>query len=309
MIEFRVLQHALALERHQNFARAAAALNLSQPSLSRSIAGLEQLLGVPLFDRGPKQVVPTVFGRILLERGAELLRGEGELRREIQLLAGLELGTLVIGAAPYPTEISIGSAVARLSSAHPRLKIRVVTGDPDEICRKVLGGEFDVGVASAYAAEGMPRLQLESLSPHAIHLACRAGHPLAALPRPSLATILAFPLVSTLFSSDVAAVVGAFQGAGSIDPESRKFAPAIHVNTLTLARQIALGCDALFPCTDAMIAAELASGSLVKLPFQHPLMKVNQSLITLRDRTLSPATQAFLGVMRDLDLELATGHS
>ena len=93
MIEFRVLQHALALERHQNFARAAAALNLSQPSLSRSIAGLEQLLGVPLFDRGPKQVVPTVFGRILLERGAELLRGEGELRREIQLLAGLELGT------------------------------------------------------------------------------------------------------------------------------------------------------------------------------------------------------------------------
>lgn len=75
-IELRLLRHALALARHGNFARAAGALNLTQPSMSRSIAALESLLGVPLFDRTNKGITPTAFGRILLECGEAVLQRE-----------------------------------------------------------------------------------------------------------------------------------------------------------------------------------------------------------------------------------------
>jgi hypothetical protein len=116
-IELRLIRHAIAVGQHGNFARAAEALHLTQPSLSRSIASLEDQLGVPLFDRTPKGVTPTPFGRVLLERGETVLRREADLRREIALLAGLETGSLVISAAPYMDEVLIARAIGRMAAA------------------------------------------------------------------------------------------------------------------------------------------------------------------------------------------------
>ena len=105
-IDLRLLGHAVALAHHRSYARAAKTLHVSQPTLSRGITGLEQSLGVRLFDRGRGGVVATSFGRLLLERGAALLAGEVALRREIQQLAGLEAGELVVGAGPFSAAIS-----------------------------------------------------------------------------------------------------------------------------------------------------------------------------------------------------------
>ena len=308
MIELRLIRQALALQRHQNFARAAHALNLTQPSLSRSIALLEDAVGVRLFDRGPKQVVPTVFGEILLERGAEMLRAETELVREIHLLASLETGKLVIGAAPYPTSIFVGSAVARLASAYPKLKLRVITGDADMIMREVQAGECDVGLVAASALEDRPKLKLDLLSSYPMYLACRPGHPLAGVAKPSMATIMQFPLVSSLLGPEAAGLLKGFDRAGQTDPDSGMFRPAIHVNTLALARKIARESDALFPGTAGMLAPDLKAGTLVRLDFHHPIMQLTPGLITLKDRSLSPAAKAFMGEVIKLDGEFQALH-
>ncbi len=92
-IELRLIRYAVALGEHGNYARAAEALKITQPSLSRSIASLEAELGVPLFDRGPKGAVPTAFGRVLIDCGDDVMQREAHLRREIALLAGLEQGS------------------------------------------------------------------------------------------------------------------------------------------------------------------------------------------------------------------------
>ncbi|MBK9674343.1 MAG: LysR family transcriptional regulator, partial [Betaproteobacteria bacterium] len=157
-IELRLLRHAIALGKHRNFARAAEALNLTQPTLSRSIATLEEALGVVLFDRSHKGVTPTPFGRVLLERGEDVVTGEFNLRREIQLLAGLEVGLLAIGAGPYASEVSVAAAVARVANAHPNLQIRVTTSDPVEVVRDVLAQRIDVGVAEVAGPDSDERL-------------------------------------------------------------------------------------------------------------------------------------------------------
>ena len=74
MNDLRLIRLAIALGRHGNFARAAEEMSISQPSLTRGIAALECALGVPLFDRTRKGAIPTVFGRVLLERGESMLR-------------------------------------------------------------------------------------------------------------------------------------------------------------------------------------------------------------------------------------------
>jgi LysR family cyn operon transcriptional activator len=72
-IDLRHMRHALALSEHRNFGRAAERLGISQPTLSRSIQVLEAQIGAPLFDRLPRDVVPTEVGRVFLERATPIV--------------------------------------------------------------------------------------------------------------------------------------------------------------------------------------------------------------------------------------------
>lgn len=303
-IDLHHIRHALALGQYRNFRLAAEALHLTQPTLSRSIATLEEALGVSLFDRSHKGVTPTPFGRVLLERGATLVSGEADLRREIQLLAGLEIGSIAIGAGPYASEISVAVAVARVVDAHPRLRIRFATNDPAEVVRDVLAQRIDVGVAEVSGPDADDRLVVEPLPPHPIVLACRPDHPLAAVSRPSAAQVIAYPLVTTLLRGAAAATAIALGGATAPKSvETADFVPSISVNSLSLARLIARNSNALFPGTAAMIAEDVAAGRLVALDFHVPAMRTNYGLIYLRERTLAPAVQVFIVTLRAVEAE------
>jgi len=303
VIELRLIQHALALGRTRNFARAADALNLTQPSLSRSIAILERELGVQLFDRTRTGVEPTAYGRLLLGQGEALLGREAELRRQLQLLAGLEAGYLVIGAGPYASETSVATAVVRLMAAHPRLRIQIVTTSPLEIVEKVLAGQFDIGVADVGNSDER-RLCLQAFEPHEVHLACRPGHPLAGRRNVTLEQVLAFPLVSSLVRGDAATTASAGGALGGIDPDTGDFTPAIHVNSVSLARRIARDTDALAPGTMAMLAPDVNAGRLTLVDFHLAVMQTRYSLLYLRDRTLAPAAVAFVDIIRGVEAEL-----
>ncbi len=309
MIELRFIRHALALAQHGNFARAAESLCITQPSLSRSIATLERALEVPLFDRRPRCVTPTPFGRVLLELGANLLSREAELRREIRLLAGLEKGSLTVGAGPYASEISVATAIARVVNAHPRLKIQFTTADPAEIVRDVLAERIDVGVAATSGASDDQRLVVETLPSHPIVLACRPGHPLATERQPSLARVHAFPLVTTLLRGAAAATASRLGAGAATTGDGGDFVPPISVNSLTLARLIARDSDALFPATASMIADDLATGLLARIDFAAPAMRTHYGVIYLAGRTLAPAARAFIEALHAVEGEAQQADS
>ena len=304
MIELRLIRHALALGQIGNFARAAESLGLTQPSLTRSIASLEKSLGVKLFDRTRRGVEPTAFGKVFLAQGATLLDGAASLEHRLQALAGLEEGTLVVGAGPYAGEVSVGKTVGRVSAAHPRLRVRIVTLDPEEIIGEIKAGRCDVGIVDVSGLEHERDLTVEALPPHDVVLACRPGHPLTGKAELRMEEVLQFPLVSTLLRGTVASLVGAGSAVGQLDARTGNFSPAIQVNSLSLARQIASGSDALFPGTVSMLAADIAAGRLVRLNFQIPLMRTNYGIVQRRDRTPSPALQLFVSTLRTVEADV-----
>src|SRR5271168_1553420 len=104
MARIRQLEIVSALAQHRNFARAAEALGMSQPNLTRGLKQFEADLGVPIFDR--QGVTPTSFGEIILRYGGKALASFYELTRELALAKGLEVGELRIIAGPYPANIS-----------------------------------------------------------------------------------------------------------------------------------------------------------------------------------------------------------
>lgn len=302
-IDIRLLRQVVALNKHRNFARAAESLHISQPALSRSIAGLEQSLGVPLFDRTPAGVEPTICGQAVIDRGNEILKKEKELRREILLIQGIEVGELSIGAGPFPFEISVSRAVARLITRYPKLQVRINADSPPGIVNRVLSGDIDIGVADIRHCEDIARLTVEQLPEHAIACCCRRGHPLAGKRSLSLGDLLNFPVVGTVMPPALGAILEHSHLVGRINEDTKNFHPAITVDSLSAARNVALGCDALLPIAPGCIAPELASGDLVIVDFNAPWMRNQYGFISRKDRTHSPGALEFMARMREVERE------
>lgn len=98
-MELRVLRYFLTLAREENISRAAEALYITQPTLSRQLADLERELGVTLFERGKKKITLTEEGMLLRRRAEEMIELEDKVGREIRQSEESLGGTVCIGAA------------------------------------------------------------------------------------------------------------------------------------------------------------------------------------------------------------------
>jgi DNA-binding transcriptional LysR family regulator len=302
VLDLRLLHQALVLERHRNFARAAEALHLTQPALSRSIAGLEAVLGERLFDRTHQGVEATAFGRMLLSRARGLVDDAAELERDFQLFRGVHIGTLAVGAAIFPAALSVGQAAGALMGRHPRLNIELSTSDLRTLLDQVLQRKLDLGVMELSMVEGETLLATEALPEHPGCFFCRAGHPLAQLPRPSLKQVLAYPYVGPRLPQRIARDFLQQVKVGRIDADSGDYLPPVKVDTVAVAIEVVLHSDAVGL---APLAPEVRAGRLLALPLRPDWMHTRYGFVYLRDRQLSPAASAFMAEVRAVEAGLA----
>ena len=307
MLDLRLLHQAIILASYRNYARAAQALHLTQPALSRSIAGLEARLGEKLFNRTPRGVVPTAFGELLLVRGRTLLDDSARIEREFNLMRGLEIGELRIGAGAYPAQMSVGRAVGRLTERHPALRVDVMADDLRGIIVALLAGRLDLAVVELSLVAGEPRLVTEKLPAHPGCFYCRAGHPLLAESDPGIARILEFPFVGTRMPPRVAQSFLELARAGSIDRDTGDYLPPIKVDSIRMAKDIVLASDAVAVAPQAFIAEEIAAGRLVVLAARAAWMQTGYGFVALRGVLLSPAAEAFKDEMRRVEDEITAG--
>ena len=116
-LELQQLRQVLALAEHGSFVRAAAALHISQPALSRSIQNLERRFGSDLFLRSSSGAVPTDLGRLYIERARDVLRMADELDREAVSHGNLRTGRVAVGGGPFPADAVLGRAAAKFCRA------------------------------------------------------------------------------------------------------------------------------------------------------------------------------------------------
>jgi DNA-binding transcriptional LysR family regulator len=303
VLDLRLLHQALVLARHRNFARAAEALHITQPALSRSIAGLEAALGEQLFSRTHQGVEPTSFGKMVLERAKSLLDDSNELERDFRLMRGLEIGELRVGAGAYPAELSVGRAVGQLTSCHPSLRIEVAVADLRALAVAVVDRKLDLAVLETSLVEAQPLVATEALPRHPGYFFCRAGHPLAGEKSLTVERILAYPFAGTRMPPRVAEDFLRIAKAGAIDPDSGDYLPPIKVDSISVAKDVVMRSDTVAVAPLAMISAELRAGRLAALPLQLPWMTTGYGFVYLRDRKLSPAAEALMAEVRRVEAE------
>lgn len=304
MLDLRLLHQALILARHRNFARAAEALHLTQPALSRSIASLEAALGERLFDRTRQGVEATAFGRMLLARAQPLVDDAAELERDFRLLRSLQIGELRVGAGPYAAELSVGRAAGRLMGHHPTLRVEVVSSDLRSLVDELLQRKVDLAVIELSLVEAETAIATEGLPEHAVTFYCRSGHPLAQQTATSLDEVLAYPYVGSRLPARVNPDFLQLARVGRIDADTGDYLPPVMVASIQLAKQVVLQSDGVGAAPLALLADEIGAGQLRPLPLRADWMHTRYGFAYLRERQLSPAAQAFMAELRAVEAEM-----
>lgn len=173
----RHIRYLLAVAEHGNFTRAAAALHVSQPTLSLQVRQLEELLGVRLLDRSGRTVRPTDAGAAYLEHARRALIELDAGERAIHDVRDLTRGVLRLAATPTFTAYLVGPLMARFNAMHPGIALRMREMPLDTIEAALASDEVDLGIAfdSVRSAE----LECETLFREKLSLVVGAGHPFA----------------------------------------------------------------------------------------------------------------------------------
>lgn len=306
MITQRRLRHLLSLVEYAHFGRAAAAMNISQPALTKSIQALEAELGVMLLDRKRGAVVLTAFGELVVRRSRALLNAEEDLLREISLLAGLEMGSLRVALGPYPSVVSGYPAMARLLARRPKITVAVHVAGWREVAHQVTAREVDLGLAELSGVEENDQFATESVGQHRGRIFCRPGHPILAAGRVALPALLEFPWMASRIPARIAADLPRMIGrAGKIDALSGDFIPAITIDVPMQIADLLAGSDTLAFASLALMEHDLVAGNVTVVPTSKVAFQANYGFIRLKDRSLTPAALAYMDEVRAVEAGIA----
>ncbi|MBT8039023.1 MAG: HTH-type transcriptional activator IlvY [Xanthomonadales bacterium] len=144
----RTLRHFLNLAETLHFGRAAEAGHVSPSALSRAIQRLEAELGIKLFERSNRQVALTHAGCLFRDYAADALADWDTMRNRILAEATELHGEVSLYCSVTASYSFLFDILARVRRRHPRIEIKLHTGDPEDAISRVLSGSEDIAIAA-----------------------------------------------------------------------------------------------------------------------------------------------------------------
>ncbi|QIY78471.1 LysR family transcriptional regulator [Chromobacterium violaceum] len=146
-MDIRALRYFVELVKCQSFTRAADALFVTQPTISKMVKQLEEELDMPLILREGRSFRLTDAGRVTYERGLDVLSAMNQLKHELADLASLSHGELVVGLPPMVGVAFFAPVVSRYRRRYPQIELKMVEDGALAIENRIKSGELEIGVA------------------------------------------------------------------------------------------------------------------------------------------------------------------
>lgn len=141
------LRYIVAIDRYRNFARAAAELDVTQPTLSALLVKLEDELGVRLFERNNKSVRPTAIGKTVIRQAEAVLNSAARIEETVAEQKGEVSGPLSIGVGPTIAPYLMPRFIKGYTGSYPHVKLTVNEMKGDAIVEALRLGKIDLGIA------------------------------------------------------------------------------------------------------------------------------------------------------------------
>ncbi|MEU5682606.1 LysR family transcriptional regulator [Streptomyces venezuelae] len=186
------LRYFQAVARFEHMSRAAEELRVAQPSLSRTIARLEDDLGTPLFDRQGRRIRLNQYGVVFLAHVDRALSELDDARRALQDARDTAFGRVSVASE---TLLTITHLLGSFRAAYPRANVRLYQSNAEEMDRQLRAGEVDFCVASQTLSG--TNLDSVELAAEEVLLAVPRGHWLDGQDSVTIREIATEPFVTT----------------------------------------------------------------------------------------------------------------
>lgn len=188
------LRTLITIAEQGSLSAAARLLQISQPAVTKQVQRLEQELEAVLLVRGPQQQGTfTAAGERVLAFARETVDHVDALREQLALLKTVRPSSLVLAASTIPGEYLLPGLLAAFRAHYPEVQVRSTIADTDEVARRVLAEEADIGFVGAVPKR--TGLRLERLAADEVVLALPPGHPLAERESVALDDLAGQPLI------------------------------------------------------------------------------------------------------------------
>lgn len=283
----------IAIAETGSFSEAGERLHLTQPAISKRIAGLEQQLGIRLFDRLGRQVSLTEAGRALLPRAYQIINVLDDTRRALVNLSGQISGRLTLATSHHIGLHRLPPLLRAFTRAHPQVSLDIRFLDSEVAYEEVLHGRAELAVITL-APQTREPVRAKAVWHDPLDFVAAPEHPLAQLEHVTL--------------EDVASQPAVFPGENTFTHhivkrlfESRRLTPNISMSTNyleTIKMMVSIGLAwSVLPRT--MLDDQVAA---LRLP--ESLMGRQLGYIFHSERTLSNAAHAFMTLL-DHNADLA----
>jgi len=291
------LRAVVALARFGSFVAAASYLRMSQPGLSRVIQQAEALLGAKLFARGTRSVSQTGAGREFIPVAERLL---GELLAQSQKLRNLDgqlRGQIIISSLMSISHHVLPAALVEFRKLHPKIHIQVREGLASAVHEDVRSGVADFGVGNAIGLN--EAVIAEWVTPEPCYVVLPKSHPLRKAVSLNIRDIAGEPMISMPTDSGLRRTIDVFaNGRGVVLDHS-----IITNQFRSLFDFVASGLGiSIVPAAALPPAGEFP---IVVKPLR-PAMTRRIGILRLAERSLSPASEAFLKIFQPKFFAAAT---
>lgn len=281
----------LAVAGAGNMTRAAGALRLSQPAVSKRLGELEARLGVPLFDRLPRGVRLTSAGALLMPHAERILAAADAAQRELNELGDLSRGSLSVGASTTIGSYLIPDLLGRFHRAHPRVALSLEIANSAQVQAAVLDDRVDLGLTEGFVSS--EALEVEVVAQDEMIAIVAPGHPLLTRDQVHCADLEDVPVLMRETGSGTRDVIeAALRRKGTVlEPAMCLGSPEALKNGVAAGLGLAI-------VSRLTVTLELATGRLVQLPVDGLPIRRALHLLRLRGKHVSPATEAFVALLK-----------
>lgn len=280
---------------HKSFSKAAAAVHLSQPTVSTHIKELEGHFGCPLIDRLSKEAVPTQAGRLLYGYARRLLGLRDEAESAMSQYQGKTRGRLVVGGSTIPGTYLLPRVVGRFQRRYPDVRLSLAIEDTAGIVAGILEGLLELGVVGAESGER--DIRQEAVMEEDMRLIVPRGHRWAGRKKIALAELWEEPYIARESGSGTLQSLQARMGElGRDRGELNVVAEMGSTEAVRQGVREGIGVSILSPLA---VADDLAAGRLKALAVAGLELTRRFYLTTHRRRSLSPLATAFIELLKE----------
>ena len=295
-LKTRHLVLLVELSRHGSILHADQAANLTQPAASKLLGELEHVLGVPLFERLPRGVVPTHYGEVLVRRaGAALAEMDAAHQEIMELLSGLS-GRVAVGTVMTPSVSLLPETVKLLKSRYSKVHVSISVDTSKVLINRLRAGELDMVIGRILDTESANELNFEPLSDEPHSLIARANHPLANNSDLRLEDLLEvgwiMPPAGSILRDRLTSL---FLSRGLDQP-----AETVETTALPMITNLLIGSDMVAALPEELVRPYLDVGLLTVLPYDLGLRMDWYGIVTRKQHKLSPGAQVMLDTLRDV---------